>query len=95
MKVIEVQFEDYVKRPENQHNTQVLRLGRENAIGTNATVDSLVEDTIGITATKVLEKDGKRTTYTKRYPWGLINSVEYEPTVEAIKVEPIKVELKK
>lgn len=83
MKIVEVSFEDYVRRPENQHNTNVLRLGRDNAIGISATVDTIDEDAIGILVSKtVTDREGARTMHTARYPWHKVKDVKYEPDVE-------------
>lgn len=82
MKILEVAFDDYVRRPESQHNTNVLRVTFENAIGTAATVDSLEEDAVGIVAKKVyVGPDGVKRLHMSRYPWGLVKDVKYEPEV--------------
>lgn len=89
MRILEVAFDDYVRRPESSHNTNVLRVTFENAIGTAATVDVLEEDEVGIVATKTVKgQDGTTTTYKSRYPWGLVKDVKYEPHV--VKPEPEK-----
>ncbi len=86
MKILEVAFDDYVRRPESQHNTNVLRLARENEIGVAALVDSLEEVSAGIKAAKtVTSKDGTKTTYVSVYPWFMVKDVKYEPLVEKLK----------
>jgi hypothetical protein len=90
MKILEVAFDDYVRRPESQHNTNILRVTHENALGTAALVDELTEDAIGIKAVKMVEKEGKVFTYRSRYPWNLVKDVKYE-----VEVMPPVVETKK
>ena len=82
MRILEVSFDDHVRRPENRHNTNVLRLARENDIGVASVVDTLEESALGIRATKtVVDSYGNRTTFASLYPWPLVRDVKYEPVV--------------
>lgn len=82
MKILEVAFGEYVRRPENQHNTNILRVTHENKLGTSAQVDTLTEDEIGVVATKrTTATDGTVTVHTSRYPWWMVQDVKYEPEV--------------
>ncbi len=92
MKITEVHFDDYVLRPENMSNTNVLRVGGEdNNVGISSLVDDLAEAAQGILATKtVVDKDGQRTICRSLYPWLMIKTVRF-----AREAVPSKVETKK
>lgn len=81
-KILEVAFDDYVRRPESQHNTNVLRTSKENDVGVAAVVDTLEQGPVGVTAVKtVTDRDGKATRFTSLYPWWMIKDVKFEPVV--------------
>lgn len=77
--IVEVAFDDYVRRPENRHNTNILRTpkGKENEIGTASFVDTLEETANGVVATKVYK--GAR--HRSLYPWSLVKDVKYASEV--------------
>ena len=79
MKIIEVQFDGHVKIPGGQRLTNVLRVKGETSLGPDVIVEALTEDEVGVFATKVIEKDGMRVRYRKRFPWVSITEVAYEP----------------
>ncbi len=93
MKITEVHFDDYVLRPENQNNTNVLRVGGdENAVGISSLVDDLVEDDGGILATKVVvdKATGEKTICRARYPWLMVKTVRYAREIMPVKAEAAK-----
>lgn len=88
MKVIEVQFDGHVRVPGSMRGTNVLRTEGDAKLGGSVLVDSLTEGDRGITAVKTIEKDDKRITYRKLYPWVSITEVLYESDV--VDVKPVK-----
>lgn len=74
--VIEINFDGYVKKPDNRHSTNVLRVKGSSSNG-SADVDTLDMDVLGVIATKTV--GGKK--YTSLYPWVLITDVKLETEI--------------